>query len=102
MKCCWCGDEYQTRDYLFQLFKRWIQEQKRLWIDGQEREDGFEGIEKVLKRLKIGLLMSLVLAEEKYLQELLDLLFRTDVGRISGVVEEAENSAHKELSDGGV
>jgi hypothetical protein len=28
--------------------------------------------------------------------------YRTDVGRISGVVEEAENSDHEESSDGGV
>jgi len=32
----------------------------------------------------------------------MDFLFCTDVGRISGVVEEAENSDHEESSDGGV
>ena len=32
----------------------------------------------------------------------MDLLSRTDVGRISGVVEEADNSDHEESSDGGV
>jgi hypothetical protein len=46
--------------------------------------------------------MSLIFAEEKCLQALLDFLYHTDVGRISGVVEEVENSDHKESSDGGV
>jgi len=32
----------------------------------------------------------------------MDLLSCTDVGRISGVVKEAENSDHEESSDGGV
>jgi len=40
-------------------------------------------------------------AEEKCWQALLDFLNFTDVGRISGVVEEA-NSDHEESSDGGV
>ena len=31
---------------------------KRLWIDGQEGEDGYEGLEKVLKKRKISLPMS--------------------------------------------
>jgi len=44
--------------------------------------------------------MSLVLAEEKYSQALLDFLFLMDVGRISGVAEEVENSHHEESSDG--
>ena len=46
--------------------------------------------------------MSLVFAEEKCSRALLDFLCYTDVGRISGVVEEAENSDHEESSDGGV
>jgi len=32
----------------------------------------------------------------------MDCLFHNDVGRISGVVEEPENSDHEESSDGGV
>jgi len=32
----------------------------------------------------------------------MDFLSCTDVGRISGVVEEADNSDHEESSDGGV
>ena len=32
----------------------------------------------------------------------MDFLSFTDVGRISGVVEKAENSDHEESSDGGV
>jgi len=44
--------------------------------------------------------MSLVFAEEKCSRALMEFLFRTDVGRIVGVVEEAENSDHEELSDG--
>jgi len=32
----------------------------------------------------------------------MDFLFHTDVGRISRVVEDAENSDHEESSDGGV
>jgi len=46
--------------------------------------------------------MSLVFAEEKCLQALMDFLVHTDVGRISRVVEEAENSDHEESSTAGV
>ena len=46
--------------------------------------------------------MSLVFSEEKCTQALMDFLSCTDVGRISRVVEEAENSDHEESSDGGV
>ena len=102
MKCWWCGHEYQTRDHLFKWCKGWKREQKRLWVDGQKGEHGYEGIEKVLKKPKISLPMSLVFAEEKCSQALLDFLSVTDVGRISGVAEEAENSDHEESSDGGV
>jgi len=102
MKCWWCGHEYQTRDHLFKWCKRWKREQKRLWVDGQEGEEGYEGVEKVMKKPKISLPMSLVFAEEKCSRALLDFLFLTDVGRISGVAEEAENSDHEESSDGGV
>jgi len=101
-KCWWCGHEYQTRDHLFKWCKRWKQEQKRLWVDGQEGDDGYEGVEKVLKKPKISLPMSLVFAEEKCLRALLDFLYLTDVGRISGVLDEAEDSDHMESSDGGV
>jgi len=45
MKCWWCGHEYQTRDHLFKWCKRWKREQKRLWVDGQEGEDGYRGVE---------------------------------------------------------
>ena len=102
MKCWWCGHEYQTRDHLFKWCKRWKPEQKRLWVDGQEGEDGYEGVEKVMKKPKISLPMSLVFAEEKCTRALLDFLCHTDVGRIGGVAEEAENSDHEESSDGGV
>ena len=57
----------------------------------------------MLKKAKISLPMSLIFfAEEECSQALLDFLSCTDVGRISGVVEEAENSDHEESSDGGV
>jgi len=46
--------------------------------------------------------MSLVFAEEKSSQALMDFSSSTDIGRISGVAEEAENSDHEESSDGGV
>jgi len=59
-------------------------------------------VEKVFKKSKISLPMSLVFAEEKCSQALMDFLFHTDVGRISRVVEEAENSDREESSDGGV
>ena len=36
------------------------------------------------------------------MRALLDFLSRTDVGRISGMMEEAENSNHEESSHGGV
>jgi len=55
-----------------------------------------------MKKPKIQLPMSLVFAEEKCLKALLDFLFCTDVSKVSGVVEEAENSDHEELSDGGM
>jgi len=102
IKCWWYGHEYQTRDHLFKWCKRWKQEQKQLWVDGQEGEEGYEGVEKVVKKLKISLPMSLVFGEEKCSRGLLDFLHHTDVGRISGVEEEAENSDHEESSDGGV
>ena len=53
MKCWWCGHEYQTQDHLFKWCTRWKREQKRIWVDGQERKDGYEGVEKVLKKPKI-------------------------------------------------
>jgi len=40
--------------------------------------------------------MSLIFAEEKCIKALLDFIFYTDVGSVSGVVEEVENSDHKE------
>jgi hypothetical protein len=101
MKCWWCGHEYQTRDHLFKWCKRWTREQKWLWVDGQERAQGYEGVERVMKKLKISLPMTLVFAEEKCTQALLDFLSVTDVGRISGVGEEAD-SDHQEESNGGV
>jgi len=99
MKCWWCGHEYQTRDHLFKWCKRWKREQKGLWVDWQEGEYGYEGVEKVMKKPKISLQMSLVLAEEKCLRALLDFWSHTDVGRVGRVAEEAENSDHKESSD---
>ena len=87
---------------MFKWCKRWKQEQKQLWVDRQEGEEGYEGVKKVLKKPKISLPMSLVVAEEKCSWALMDFLFHMDVGRISGVVEEAENSDHEESSDGGV
>ena len=101
MKCWWCGHEYQTRDHLFKWCRRWKREQKRLWDDGQEGEDAYESVVKVMKKPKISLPMSLVFAEEKCSRALLDFLCHTDVGRISRVVEEAD-SDHEESSDGGV
>jgi hypothetical protein len=71
-------------------------------LTGKRGKGGYEGIKKVLKKPKISLPMSLVFAEEKCLQVLLDFLFYTDDDRISRVVEEAENSDHAESSDGGV
>ena len=56
----------------------------------------------MLKKPKISLPMSLVFAEEKCMRALMDFLDLTDVGRISGVVEEVENSDHEGSSDGGV
>jgi len=102
MKCRWCGHEYQMRDNLFKWCKRWKQQQKRLWIDWQEGEEGHKGIKMVFKKPKISLRISLVFAEEKCSQALLDFVSCTGVGRMSIVVEEAENSDHEELSDGGV
>ena len=76
--------------------------QKRLWVDGQEGEDGYEGIEKDLKKPKISLPMSLIFAEDKCSQPLMDCVSCKDVCRICGKVEEAENSDNEELSDGEV
>ena len=55
-----------------------------------------------MMKLKVRLPTSLVFAEEKCSRALLDFLYHPDVGRISGVVEEAENSDHEKSSDGGV
>jgi len=54
-----------------------------------------------LKKPKISLPMSLVFAEEKCSQALMDFLVHTDVSRISAVAEEVENSDHEESSDRG-
>jgi hypothetical protein len=101
MKCWWCGHEYQMRDHLFKWCKRWKREQKRLWDDRQEGEDGYESVTKLMKKPKISLPMSLVFGEEKCTRAMLDFLNCTDVGRINRVVKEAENSDHEESSDGG-
>jgi len=87
----WNRQQYQTRGHLGMCYKRWIQQQIRLWIDGPEGEDMYHGLETVMKKPKIALLMSLVFAEETCSQALLDFLFHIDVGRISRVVEEPEN-----------
>jgi len=68
---------------------------------GQEGEETYEGVEKGMKKSMMSLPMSLDFAEEKCSLALMDFLFHTDVARISGVVQEAENSDHEELSDGG-
>jgi hypothetical protein len=90
------------RDHLFKWCKRWTREQKRLWVDRQEGEEGYASVEKVLKKPKISLPLSLHFTEEKCTQALLDFLLVSEVGRISRVVEEAENSDHKQSSDRGV
>jgi len=54
-----------------------------------------------MKKPKISLPTSLVFAEEECLRALLDFFYHTNVGRISGVVGEAD-SDHEELSDRGV
>ena len=41
IKFWWCRHRYQTRDHLFKWCKRWKQEQKRLWVDGQQGEEGY-------------------------------------------------------------
>jgi hypothetical protein len=102
MKCWWCGYDFQMRDHLFKWCKRWKREQKQLWVDGQKQEEGYEGIEKVMKQRKVRLPMSLVFAEEQCTRALLDLLFITDVSKISRVVEEVENSDYEESCNGGV
>jgi len=74
------GHEYHIRDYLFKWCKRWKEEHKWLSVDGKEGEDGYEEVERVLKKLKISLPMFLVFAEEKCSWALLDVRFITDVG----------------------
>jgi len=87
MKCWWCGHEYQRRDHLFKWCKRWKHKQKRLWVDRQEGEDGYEGIEKVFKKPKIRVPMSLVFPKNTCSKALLDILFHTYVNRINGGVQ---------------
>jgi len=96
------GHDYQTRDHLFKCCKSWKQEQKRLWVNGQEGEEGYDGVKKVLKKPNISLPMSFTLAEEQCSQALRDFIFDSDVGRISGMVEEAGNSDHEETRNRGV
>jgi hypothetical protein len=74
----------------------------QLWVTGKRRDEEYEGIEKVMKKPKVSLPMSLVFPKEKCILTLIDFLFVTDVGRICGVVEDTENSDHKESSDWGV
>jgi hypothetical protein len=102
MKCWWCGHEYQTRDHRCKWCNRWKGEQMQLWVTGKRRDEEYEGIEKVMKKPKVSLPMSLVFPKEKCILTLIDFLFVTDVGRICGVVEDTENSDHKESSDWGV
>jgi hypothetical protein len=89
MKCCWCGHECQTRDHLFEWCKRWKREKKRVWVEGQEGEEGYDDVEKVMKKPKVRLPMSLVFAEEICSKAVLDFRYHTNVGRICGEVEEA-------------
>jgi len=55
-----------------------------------------------MKKPKIQIPMSLIFAVEKCLQVLLGFIFHTDVSKVSGVVEDVENSDHTESSNGGV
>jgi hypothetical protein len=55
-----------------------------------------------MKRPKISLPIYLAFVEEKCTPVWLDFLGHTDDGRISGVLEEVENSDHEESSDVGV
>jgi len=69
----------------------------------ETRTEGFfwKGVENEVKQKKIQIPMSLVFAKEECIQALLDFLFYTDIGRVSGVEEEADLDC-EELSDGGV
>jgi hypothetical protein len=51
----------------------------------------FETVVKELKQRRAGILMSLVFVKEECTQVLLDFIFCTDIGRVSGA-EEAERS----------
>ena len=68
---------------MFKWCKRWKREHQRLWVDGKEGENGYEGVKKVMKKHKIRLPMSLVFAEAKCSQALLDFVHYRDVGRVS-------------------
>jgi hypothetical protein len=76
--------------------------QKRLWVDGQERQYQYDGVRTELKKPKISLHISLVLAEEKCMKPQLNFLSDMDGSRRTEVVVKVVNSEHKQLSDGGV
>jgi hypothetical protein len=62
MQYWWSGHECLTTDHLVNWCTRLNHVQKRLWVDGQERQYRYEGVRKVLKKPKISLHISLVLA----------------------------------------
>ena len=66
MKFWWSGHDYQTRDHLFKWCINWKQEQNRLWVDGQEGEDGYDGVEKLLKKPNTSLPMSFTFISKKH------------------------------------
>jgi len=101
IKCWWCGHEYHTRNHLFKSCNRLKNDEKWFWINGQEGEVGFKGVEMVMKKPKICFPMSLAFAEEKCSEALMDFSFHTDLRIITEVVEQVQISDHKDSSNWG-
>ena len=71
-----------------------------VWRWKQEQKDFRKGVEKEMMQKKIQIPMSLVFMKE-CMQALLDFLYSTNVGRVSGPEEEAERSESEGLSSEG-
>jgi hypothetical protein len=81
LECWWCKHERQTRDHLFKWCKMWKRQQDILWAELKTKC-------KWKERIKVP--MSQVFDTDEAVEPMLDFLLSTDVGRVTGVEEEAE------------
>jgi len=85
-QCWWCQCPAQTRDHLFKVCPKWKMQQKILWPE----------VLKETKRWKSRWTVRDLLADERCVQAVLDILADTDVGRLVPPLEEGD--AESEVS----